>query len=83
MSIHSSLRGGKTLGAQRSVMKRYERVRHLMEKGLWTEGRSVLGLPKIKQERIKAQKSAPKEKAEAAAPEGTAEAPAKPSGSTS
>jgi len=71
MSIHSSLRksGGKT-GSTRNVLKRHERLRHLMTHGLWTEGRSAFGLPKIKQERIKAKKAAPKEApAEGAAPE--------------
>ena len=74
MSIHSSLRASKSSGATRNVMKRHERVRHLMEQGLWTEGRSVLGLPKIKQMKIKARKAAKKEKAEASA--GTAPAAA-------
>ena len=64
MSIHSSLRqaGGKT-GSVRNVMKRHERVRHLMTKGLWAENRSMFGLPKIKPERVKAKKAAPKEAA--------------------
>lgn len=83
MSIHSSLRGsgGKT-GTRRNVLKRHERVRHLMSKGLWDEGRSVFGLPKIKQQKIKARKAAPKEAAAEQAPaaEATSEAapPAKP-----
>ena len=84
MSIHSSLRAGRTTGASRSVLKRHERVRYLMTKGQWTEGRSVLNLPKIKQERIKVQKAAAKEKpAEAGTTPGAAAqaAPAKPSGS--
>jgi len=71
MSIHSSLRksGGKT-GTARNVLKRHERLHHLMTRGLWTEGRSAFGLPKVKQERIKAKKAAPKEApAEGAAPE--------------
>jgi len=66
MSIHSSLRqaGGKT-GSIRNVLKRHERVRHLMTKGLWAGGRSMFGLPKIKPERVKAKKAAPKEAAAA------------------
>jgi hypothetical protein len=48
-------------------MKRHERVRHLMTLGLWTEERSVFGLPKIKQMKLKARKAAAKEKEEAAA----------------
>jgi len=42
-------------------MKRHERVRHLMSQGTWPEGRSVFGLPKIKQMKIKARKAAAKE----------------------
>jgi small basic protein (TIGR04137 family) len=74
MSIHSSLKtAGKAGGAIRNVLKRHERVRHLMEKGLWPEGRSVFGLPKIKQLKMKARKAA-KEKEEAAGGEAAAAA---------
>ena len=60
MSIHSSLRGGgtKATGALRNVLKRHERVRHLLIQGLWTKGQTVFGLPKIKQMRMKARKAA-------------------------
>ena len=77
MSLHPSLRAprGKS-GTQRNVLKRHERMRYLILHGKWTEGRSVFGLPKIKQEKIKARKAAPKEAAPA---EGTAAAaPATP-----
>ena len=68
MSVHSSLRSGNVAsGLFRNVMKRHERVRHLMAQGLWPEGRSVFGLPKIKQTKLKARKAAAKEKAEAPA----------------
>ena len=69
MSIHSSLRTSRAAaGARRNVLKRHERIRHLMAHGTWTEGRSVFGLPKIKQTKIKARKAAAagKEKEEAA-----------------
>ena len=67
MSIHSSLRTNKhAAGAMRNVLKRHERVRHLMTSGLWTDGRSVFGLPKIKQMKMKARKAASKEKEAAA-----------------
>ena len=71
MSLHPSLRASKSAqGALRNVMKRYERIRFLMEQGKWPDGRSVLGLPKIKQMKVKAaKKAAGKEKAEAAAAE--------------
>ena len=73
MSIHSSLRGGgtKATGALRNVLKRHERVRHLLTQGLWTEGQTVFGLPKIKQMRMKARKAA-KEKEGATAAAGSA-----------
>ena len=62
MSIHPSLRSaGGAGGSRRNVMKRHERVRHLMAQGTWPEGRSVFGLPKIKQMKIKARKAAAKE----------------------
>lgn len=68
MSIHSSLRGSsKASGSLRNVLKRHERVRHLMEHGQWEDGRSVLGLPKLKQMRMKSRKPAAKEKDETAA----------------
>jgi len=68
MSIHTSLRSTRTAGESlRNVLKRHERVRHLMEHGLWVDGRSVLGLPKIKQIKLKARKAAAKEKEEATA----------------
>ena len=68
MSIHSSLRSAKNAaGLLRNVMKRHERVRYLMAQGLWPEGRSVFGLPKIKQTKMKARKAAAKEKGEATA----------------
>jgi small basic protein (TIGR04137 family) len=50
MSKHNSLRlkGGAT--GKRSVMKRFERVKLMKERGQWTEGRSPVGLPKTKGE---------------------------------
>jgi len=58
-------------------MKRHERVRYLMTQGTWPEGRSVFGLPKIKQMKIKARKAAAKEE-KAAAPAGEQPAAAPP-----
>lgn len=74
MSIHPSLRTSRAAGVARNVMKRHERVRHLMEQGLWPDGRSVLGLPKIKQTKIKSRKPAKEEKAAEAAAGTTAAA---------
>jgi small basic protein (TIGR04137 family) len=72
MSVHTSLRSKGASGTTRSVMKRFERVRQMMDKGTWIDGRSIYGLPKVKQVKIKAQKAAPKEKDAAAAAEGAA-----------
>ena len=80
MSVHPSLRqaGGKT-GALRNVLKRYERLRLLLSQGPWPEGRSVFGLPKTKQERVKVRKAAATPEAAAAkAPEPAAAAPKAP-----
>jgi small basic protein (TIGR04137 family) len=50
MSKHNSLKiSGGTTG-KRSVLKRFERVKLLKERGLWKEGQSPLGLPKTKGE---------------------------------
>ena len=78
MSIHSSLRVKKSAETLHNVMKRHERVRHLMAQGLWPEGRSVFGLPKIKQVKMKVRKAAAKEKEEAAAATPGTAAPAAP-----
>ena len=77
MSIHSSLRAGGKGKKHRSVLKRYERLKVLKDKNLWSEERSVLGIPKVKMQRLKVKKekaAAPAAGTEAAA--GTA-APAK------
>lgn len=71
MSVHPSLKVDKAGAQQRSVLSRIERIKDLMKKGLWEDSRSVLGLPKQKMVRIKAQKKtkeAPAEGAAAAAP---------------
>lgn len=66
MSIHSSLRSGGVGKKHRSVLKRYERLKFLKDKSLWTEEKSALGLPKVKQQKLKVKKE------KAAAAEGTA-----------
>ncbi|MBL6921103.1 MAG: small basic protein [Akkermansiaceae bacterium] len=50
MSKHNSLKrqGGAT--GKRSVMKRFERVKLMKERGEWQEGKSAIGLPKTKAE---------------------------------
>ena len=56
MSIHSSLRSAGKGKKHRSVLKRYERLKILKEKGLWGDEKSVLGIPKVKIQRIKVRK---------------------------
>jgi len=61
MSIHPSLSASEKYKKQRSVLKRTERLKILMEKGEWKEGDSVYGLPKIKTIRMKIKKEKIKE----------------------
>jgi len=71
MSIHPSLGAAVKGKQQKSVLKRTERIKHLMSKGLWKEDSRVFGLPKIKALRIKIKK----EKAEKTTEEGAAATP--------
>jgi small basic protein (TIGR04137 family) len=48
MSQHPSLKGSKSVGTKRSVLKRFERVKLLRSRGKWKDGTSPLGLPKTK-----------------------------------
>jgi small basic protein (TIGR04137 family) len=75
MSIHPSLALTEKDRKSRSVLKRTERIRILMEKDLWKKGNKVYGLPKIKSLRIKIKKEKA-EKAEATPVEGAALTPA-------
>lgn len=63
MSQHSSLKSSEKGKAHRSVWKRFERLKFLVEKDKWAEGNSIFGLPKMKLIKLKIKK----EKAEAAA----------------
>lgn len=67
MSIHSSLAISEQDKKQRSVLKRSERIRQMMEKGDWKEGDKVYGLPKIKTVRIRIKKEKVEKVAEATA----------------
>lgn len=58
MSIHSSLRSGGANKKHRSVLKRFERLSALKDKKLWDDQKSVLGLPKVKQQKLKVKKEA-------------------------
>ena len=48
MSKHSSLKASGSIGGKRSVLKRFERVKLLRERGQWKQGQSPIGLPKTK-----------------------------------
>lgn len=75
MSIHPSLSSSKQGNKQRSVLKRIERLRLMLEKGQWKEGDNVYNLPKIKTLRIKIKKEKA-EKVETTVLEGAAPAAA-------
>jgi len=79
MSIHPSLAISESDKKQRSVLKRTERIRMMLEKGKWKEGDKVYGLPKIKTVRIKIKKEKAEKTAETAAG-ATAETAAAPAG---
>lgn len=48
MSVHSSLREKGTLTQKRNVLKRFERINLLTQRGKWKDGERALGLPKTK-----------------------------------
>jgi len=75
MSIHPSLAISEQDKKQRSVLKRAERIRTMIEKGNWKEGDQVYGLPKLKSVRIKIKKEKVEKVADATAT-GTGAAPA-------
>jgi small basic protein (TIGR04137 family) len=57
MSLHPSLKVDTAGAQQRTVLTRIERIKDLMKKGLWEDGRNVTGLPKTKIIKIKARKA--------------------------
>lgn len=67
MSIHPSLSSSLKNRKQRSVLKRFERIKYFMNKGSFNEQSSVFGLPKIKSVKIKVKKEKVEEKAAVAA----------------
>ena len=67
MSIHPSLSSAIKGKQQRTVLKRTERIKHLMKKGKWDESSKVYGMPKIKMTRLKVKKEKAAEKPEAEA----------------
>jgi small basic protein (TIGR04137 family) len=63
---------------QRSVLKRTERLKHMIDHGTWKQGDDIFGLPKIKTVALKIKK----EKAAAAPAAGTEVAAAAPGAAT-
>ncbi len=62
MSIHPSLASAVKGKQAKSVLKRAERIKHMMAKGLWKDDSKVFGLPKIKAVRLKVKKEKAAEK---------------------
>jgi len=74
MSIHPSLKLSEKDKKQRSVLKRAERLRIMLQRGQWKPQDDVYGLPKIKTLRIKIKKEKAAEKTEVTAAAGVAPA---------
>lgn len=71
MSVHPSLSSKGKGKRQRSVFKRFERLKELLEKEKWKPQDSVFGLPKLKILRWKVKKAKKAAEAEGIAAEGT------------
>lgn len=79
MSLHPSLKTSKAGKKHRTVLKRYERLTALKEKGILKDDDSVFGMPKLKIVKIKVKKEVKEEKpkeGEVAATAAPAPAPA-------
>ncbi|MHC5037847.1 MAG: small basic protein [Planctomycetota bacterium] len=74
MSLHKSLKLKDVLARSRNVLTRAERLAILKERGLWKDGDSVLGLPKLRTQ-VKFKRRKKKEAPPEEAKEGEAEAP--------
>ncbi|MBL7084749.1 MAG: small basic protein [Candidatus Omnitrophica bacterium] len=74
MSVHPSLSSREEGKGKRSVLKRFERLKELIEKEKRKAGDSIFGLPKLKVLRWKVKKAKKVVEAEAAAAEGTTKA---------
>jgi small basic protein (TIGR04137 family) len=66
MSIDKSLVTKGKLTRHRNVLTRTERVKFLTNEGMWEEGRSVFGLPKVKTVKVRRKAKVEKEKTEEA-----------------
>jgi small basic protein (TIGR04137 family) len=50
MSQHTSLKSASKIAVKRNVLKRFERIDVLQERGKWKKGDRATGLPKTKVE---------------------------------
>ncbi len=78
MSIDKSLVTKGKLARHRHVLSRAERIKFLINENLWEDGRSVFGLPKVKN--LKMRKAAKAEKEKTEVTEETEETAAAPTG---
>lgn len=67
MTMDKSLRIRKGSSSARGVLSRGERIEKLKEQERWTQGRSPLGLPKVRVVKMAVKKKKKKEEGEAAA----------------
>ena len=74
MSLDRSLRPQSTLARHRNVLSRAERLDRLIEDDVWDESRSVLGLPKVGNRKIKAARKKAKAEAEETTEDAAADA---------
>jgi small basic protein (TIGR04137 family) len=56
MSIHPSLGSSEKGKKHRTVLRRGERLKMMLDKGQWKEGDKIFGLPKVKIVRMKIKK---------------------------
>ena len=61
MSLHPSLKQGNNKSLSRTVIKREERIKRLIEEGKWNDKSDVFGLPKTKIVRMKMAKKEEKQ----------------------
>jgi small basic protein (TIGR04137 family) len=76
MSMHPSLKATEKGKKQKSVLKRIDRIKSMMDKEKWKEGDDFYHLPKLKTIRIKIKKEKVEKAAEAGTPEAAAATPA-------
>jgi small basic protein (TIGR04137 family) len=77
MTMDKSLRVRKGSSSVRGVLTRAERIAKLKEQERWPEGRSAIGLPKVRVQKLAMKKKKAKEPGEA-----DAKAAAKPAAKT-